>query len=653
MEPDAKKPRLHGCRALLERIVSCTPVQAQGLADPQVCTSLPFPSFIVPERFSVEGPDRRFTYMGRTGYAEFVEKVLRLSPRFISYDLKELPVGPEKRSHFQIANLWGTMGSGKSFMLAALACDLLTRFSFTRRIGDIQQRQRVCYIPDCQLLLQSPNVKILTVQDALGLAYADDDEVLPRVASISDDASAIAFFEDEAKNGVLIYLLVDQVNAFENSQKDSQEQQRIKCYLLSFLHSLGAMHVIVKSASANNNNAQEWYRKQLNQDVMFHHGGLDDEEYASWKIHFSAFYGQPTPLAKLTEDEELRVKDATGCVPLFLRCWSNSHDSPSDAWQLFIKSREIIAAGEDLPIYIKNQLHNEEHLQQHRLDMYLQFMTGGAVIATPKSYDCRYLYFDFPSGTGRCVCGVYRDLIAQTLQMHCKSVISQRQWQTVISREVDKQNPNPSVLGFMIEQEMISEILQNGVPLYGKKIMKCTSISYFESGQEKHLPIQEGCVLYVPHAFNYGRVDAVIRQYSVSGKDVYNGTSPPDPKDLTKIYHELQLQVAGLQITLGSLASHLKSETQFCSPEALKVWCPNKDLKDVGKWFIWYVLQSEMDNHTPNAEVLAPFMYASKAITGRTRASRIQEVDHVTRFYALEDYEPILKRLRRVLDAKK
>lgn len=672
MEADS---RIGDARELLARIVEA--VTGKGFSNPEIVIDLPFPYLgtKAPSRFLLD-ENRCIRFMGRTGYANLREKVLQLGRAIDDRrrlrglpPLDELPL--PKRAAFDSVELalWGTLGSGKSYMLTALTCDLLSFFKGS--VVDGLQRRRVVYLPDSGEILEdlqkySASQGVQPVQNALFLSYADEEEALHRILKISDISSAISFFEEEAKRGVRIYLIVDQKNALEEHKEDSPAALALKAHADSFIKSLSVTdkHMLVIGASANSTNTAKWYSKQITTTLVFHHGGLDDEEYKHWKQHFQVTF----PITKKEDnqgdmelkdedqeleegvqelednDEELMIKDATGCVPLFLQCWSclPAGTPPAAPWHKFITLNEIATAKTDLKEFMEDQLKNEAHMQT-RLQMYLGFLSQQQVYARPQHYDCRYLYID-ADRIGRCVCGIYRGLIGEVLQKFRKSCLVKRQWQQAISHELAKRKPNRSLLGFLIEQEMISEILESGIPLHARRIMQCTDIVYFDSGTEATYPILEGCVLYVSSVFNYDRVDAVVRELrkvQTSGKD-----PPPEQLDLLNKYNKLPLHVAGIQVTLGRLKSHKHSEDEFCTPTVMEVWYPGWDRNNVARYFIWYVLQAEIEKERSDQKELLPRVYGISEIKGKTRSEKVQGLEHASLYYPLEQFEPQLEKLK-------
>ena len=85
------------------------------------------------------------------------------------------------------------MGTGKSYLLAALACDLHEQFASHSRClrpnGLLKKLQRVVYIPDCFKMILSKQTALDYVKVSLLLAYEDDSAALP-VAAIQHRRAA-------------------------------------------------------------------------------------------------------------------------------------------------------------------------------------------------------------------------------------------------------------------------------------------------------------------------------------------------------------------------------------------------------------------------------------------------------------------------------
>ena len=183
---------------LLERIKLQTPKNPLDLATPAAkLIPLPFPSLlpILPrDRFGLDH-DNNWNYMAREKFEELLESV------------DEPPESPD-------AGIWfyGTPGYGKSHILAALVCYLLSTGS------------QVIYIPDCQAFLGDP---VEYVRAAMLLAWAGDVALQIQIMGLKTKADISRFFNDRAAEGCWVIFVIDQINALENSRPAHKIQRRL------------------------------------------------------------------------------------------------------------------------------------------------------------------------------------------------------------------------------------------------------------------------------------------------------------------------------------------------------------------------------------------------------------------------------------------
>ncbi|POG78139.1 hypothetical protein GLOIN_2v692305 [Rhizophagus irregularis DAOM 181602=DAOM 197198] len=177
-------------------------------SNPENLISLPFP-FIGErrpvERFSIR--DNKFLYMGRKAF----DKVLKT--------INELESGNGYMDFF----IYGTMGYGKSYILATIVCFLL------------KTKRRVVYLPDCRELEQEEQ----------------------------------------------LYFIVDQMNALD-SYNDTGIDDLLKKKIKSSLNEMSINHYYIKSSSANNTSALHLSIKQANKKKIELYGGFDENEMTQW-----------------------------------------------------------------------------------------------------------------------------------------------------------------------------------------------------------------------------------------------------------------------------------------------------------------------------------------------------------------------------------
>ena len=349
-------PGAHPATELFHRIceaVEKTSEPSSAFANPKTYVKLPFPSVVcrrTPLRFLCDAGNY-WNYMGRKKYREVRNAILSLQAR----SEKRIIQPDEDLRPLSEASLWGNMGSGKSYILAAVVCELLYSFHKLSRVkvgaGELQ-RQRVIYFPDCSYLVSDAS-RLSYFKAAFLLGYADDERVLEWIDGVKDEKALIDFVGKEKARGVFLFIIVDQDNALDLNGPNLSLKQHVHEAITSLAYHGG----ILKGASANNENAQRWVRKQSNTCKVFLYGGLD-EEYGEWKEHLrtrtrkmecgsiekdqEAKLVLPALLQLSTEDEE-RVMYDIGCLPLFLECWSKI-TSPEMAWrEFFCNARDFFS----------------------------------------------------------------------------------------------------------------------------------------------------------------------------------------------------------------------------------------------------------------------------------------------------------------------
>lgn len=126
------------------------PDQLETYLNPDTSSYLPFlaPQHFASSRFHFNDEDKFFFY-GREKFGELYQEVMAMDRK-------------GKRRLY----LHGTIGAGKSHILAALAC-------FLRRQG-----KRVVYLPDCSVLVHSP---VKGIKLGLIMAFSDDAVNLEKV----------------------------------------------------------------------------------------------------------------------------------------------------------------------------------------------------------------------------------------------------------------------------------------------------------------------------------------------------------------------------------------------------------------------------------------------------------------------------------------
>jgi ABC-type phosphate/phosphonate transport system ATPase subunit len=144
--------------------------------------------------------------------------------------------------------LYGSSGSGKSHMLAALAFKL------------VREGKRVLYFPDCVTLARDFES---CLRQAMSFAFYDSDLLKIINSACLEDLVRIWMSQKERH-----YLLVDQLNALENHDDGPS--------IRSTLERMALHHHYIFSASANEKTNKEVMRKQTGTVAITFHGGMDE-----------------------------------------------------------------------------------------------------------------------------------------------------------------------------------------------------------------------------------------------------------------------------------------------------------------------------------------------------------------------------------------
>jgi hypothetical protein len=194
---------------------------AVQLSNPAIQIKLPFPfvGYNLPVRFNYDGDHQYWDYMGREKFTELLDAI------------KEL-----ETTYWRGYLFYGTIGYGKSHLLAALVCYL------------IAAGKRVVYIPDCGACAWDP---VAYFRAAMLLAWgAPDDSVIRESIMALNAMDAISEFFKEQSN---ILFIIDQVNILDPGGTDDLSDER-KSKIYEWIRKCVAKHKYIFSASPNNRN---------------------------------------------------------------------------------------------------------------------------------------------------------------------------------------------------------------------------------------------------------------------------------------------------------------------------------------------------------------------------------------------------------------
>ena len=181
--------------------------------------------------------------MGRGKFKEVFDTVVKMAKR---------------RTWFRALMVYGTIGYGKSHIVAALALALM------------KKKKRIIYLPDCEEL----KVAFLKyLKFALSLTFADNEDILRVILNYKyfDEIWDCLRIESSTQ-GEEIYALVDQWNAIgpDNDNNKSNDITKIR----RDLQKLSFSFYFISSASSNYFTARSMRRNQKSEIICGCFGGF-------------------------------------------------------------------------------------------------------------------------------------------------------------------------------------------------------------------------------------------------------------------------------------------------------------------------------------------------------------------------------------------
>lgn len=202
---------------IAKKIQSEAPSSINDYSNPKKIWNLPYPYPSTPpsSRFSID-INGNFDYMGREQFSDVCNKVLSLSKR--TYDRMFV---------------YGTIGFGKSHILAALVCYLL------------RNGKRVVYLPDCRMMCHN---FMEYVQRSLYLSFGD---ILgEKIVNCSNIVELTRLLKSLGQ--IEIYFIIDQLNGLDYSvEKRDASIRHIKEKALTNLNALTSAYYDIRGSSGN------------------------------------------------------------------------------------------------------------------------------------------------------------------------------------------------------------------------------------------------------------------------------------------------------------------------------------------------------------------------------------------------------------------
>jgi hypothetical protein len=552
---------------------------------------LPFPYTGEPhDRFTMtlEGGVSYFEFVGREKFEELHQAVLGLGQK------KNL-------------QLYGTIGFGKSHLLAALAVLLMLK------------GRRVVYLPDCKKMLLDPagymkKALLLTLQ----LAPLDDDE--GRASRKLLECASVGELEIWRKSFIgikddVLTFFVGQASALDPKGSSADHDPVGVDSCRSFLKTMCGGQLRVDESSANNAQAAEDSSSQSKTLRVTCLGGLTMAEYNA--SEFKQVLGKLEPV--LSEE----VVDATGNIPLLLHSFvgclleepgvMESEDGKLDevvfvkVWEKFVLLKEVREIRKEL-----EQFSAQQRIEEH-FTVLLRMVCEARMLDPPSClYDARFSYWK--DGQGACVCGLARKVMGELVFKH-----SQQIWRDQVSKiSVSKV---PSVLGFAAEEASLASIACDGVcigPLKQRFVPgfddhKHSLVRHFETGHvfcvccvivyllctgtERSVASEARCgvvLLGLPGAWNYTAVDGVMILLAPA-KGSKNQLQVPYMKEKTIAWATCNVAkidglIGGIQVTAyADITAHFTSTYKFFA-SCDDAW--KGSMKAPGYFLLWVVKAS-------------------------------------------------------------
>ncbi|KAF8416478.1 hypothetical protein BGX38DRAFT_1147612 [Terfezia claveryi] len=492
-------------------------VKWEQFADPKQCILLPFPyAGVVPKRFQLEGQEHVFRFCGRTAWKPIYEQV------------KAMNAMQNNRLH-----LHGTLGAGKSYLLAGLVCQL-------QREG-----MRVIYLPDCyELLLCEPPA--LYILPSLYLAFYQDPVLGDKVKELTRfffekgrtqedlEWDMIMFCNLAAQVERPIIWVIDQANALDDGEYDRVNNVK-KTQTRRFLDRLSSKHMKLASSTANCSAAKHDEIMATSESRFNLYLGLDDIEMTEWWRRLDITYGhlqqlqfEPTQkesLERLTgrmplllrglehvlADKDLGQQVAIGGIPRL----SNARPSPATMGAQLLPT--VHARLMELPEVMKlvgaiNRYASakfEEFSDSGNDDARKRFQRGweACIFETPLAetecshLDGRFFFRERAEDgvyVGRTTCDLARTVGATRLrQLQNLGDFGEKPWVNRIAHA----GGNPAVLGFLVERAVLGILITSGTKFAGPELEfhKALDLQKFSGYLPNDAPKRNNkAIIYVP-----------------------------------------------------------------------------------------------------------------------------------------------------------
>jgi energy-coupling factor transporter ATP-binding protein EcfA2 len=198
------------------------------------------------ERFVLDKKGR-FEYYGREKFRELYDAAKSMDFR-------------GTRKYF----LHGTLGAGKSYLLAALACVLN------------KEGVKVIYLPDCREMMGDA---FEYLRSALRLAFTRSTQRDAFLARCKDTQGLLDFCSS-ASSEVRLLFIVDQVNSLDPTDETTDRfRLEMKRNVRTILDTITAKHMKISSSSGNYLHALHDIHRQTGEKRLHLYGGLNEVKF--------------------------------------------------------------------------------------------------------------------------------------------------------------------------------------------------------------------------------------------------------------------------------------------------------------------------------------------------------------------------------------
>ncbi|GMG14617.1 unnamed protein product [Phytophthora fragariaefolia] len=280
---------MEGCSGYDRESESTEAATLGQISDIESIVELPFPSLLaVPRSFQLN-EDGFFKYQGRSDLKSLHDKIVNFW----------------KNDHCVKVDIVGTIGYGKSHMLAVLVLLLLLKPIYTK----YGSTPFVCYIPDFQRILFGEAAVVAILRRNIQLNMSDFSG---QIHTIEDIRAVMRYHK--------VILVADQWNSIDGPNTECiKTWERLRsCFGTSVCVEIHGM--------STNSNPHAVLPKHISQDRIIYNGGFNDDEFRVWLQHHRGIFTE--------HKDELAL--LTGKVPLLLSAFRRVYKE-GDSWESVVQ----------------------------------------------------------------------------------------------------------------------------------------------------------------------------------------------------------------------------------------------------------------------------------------------------------------------------